>query len=466
MTGTSAQPQQGAHRSAEEIGTTPHGPRPLPELGDQRAAAELAVTDTVLGNGLRLLAVRKSNVPMVELRVHIPFGGTDPMHSARAEVLAESMLTGTARRDRVAIDTDLALIGSELNTVVGPEYLSLSGSALAEGLPTLLDVLADVLTGATYTEAEVARERDRLTERLAVARTQPRVIAREALQRKRFGDHPATREVPEAADVAAVTAEDVRALHGAGVLPSGSVMVLVGDIDPDTVVTDVERALGGWDASAAASRIEPVPRVSGADISLVSRPGAVQSQIRLSAQAVPRTDERYAALQLANLAYGGYFSSRLVENIREDKGYTYSAHSGFDFTGDSATLVVDADTASEVTAAALLETRYELGRLGLVPPTEEEADAVRQYAIGSLLIGTSSQAGLANQLVALADAGLGADWLAAHPGRLADTSAEDIAEAAIDFFAPSRFTGVVVGDPGAVRRGLTALGGVTVDEQG
>lgn len=449
-----------SHRSAAEIGRTEHGPRPLPELGDQRAAADLTVVDTVLANGLRVLAVRKATVPTVELRLRVPFGGTDPMHAARAEVLAETLLTGTTSRDRIAIDTELALIGGDLGASVDPERLSIGGGALSSGLPTLLDVLADVLTAPAYAETEIARERDRLVERLAVARTQPRVIAREALQRKRFGDHPVTREMPQSEDVAVVDPEQVRALHGGSVLPKGSVLVLVGDVDPDAVIGDVEKALAGWSAGATAEAIQPVPELLGSDLSLIARPGAVQSQLRLSAQAVPRTDARYAALQLANLAYGGYFSSRLVENIREDKGYTYSAHSGFDFIGDGATLVVEADTASDVTAAALLETRYELARLGVVPPSAEEVDTVRQYAIGSLLIGAASQGGLAGQLVALAGAGLGADWLAEHPARLAAVTAEEVTAAAREFFNPNRFTGVVVGDPEVVENGLNALGGV------
>ncbi|WP_199433886.1 M16 family metallopeptidase [Qaidamihabitans albus] len=452
-----------SHRSAEEIGATPHGPRAVPALGEQRAVADITHADTVLGNGLRVLAVRKANVPLVELRLLIPFAGEAPMHPATAEVLAESMLTGTARRDRVAIDTELALIGGELGTSVDPEHLAVSGGALASGLPTLLDVLADTLTGASYTDSEVRREIDRVVERLAVARTQPRVIAREALQRHRYGDHPYTREVPRAEDVAAVTPEDVRALHTASVLPRGSTLVLVGDIDPDTVTGDVERALAGWEAGRAAAELPPLPELAGGDVLLVPRSGAVQSQIRLSAQALPRTDPRYPALQLANLAFGGYFSSRLVENIREDKGYTYSAHSGFEFTGASATVQVEADTANEVTAAALLETRYELGRLGLVPPTADEIESVRQYAIGSLLIGLSSQGGLAGQLSALTAVGLGPEWLAGHPQRVADVSSDEVVQAALDFFAPSRFTGVVVGDADTLAPQLTALGGVRVE---
>lgn len=452
------------HRTAEEIGRTETGARPVPALGGHRAAADLHHVDTVLDNGLRVLAVRKPTVPMVELRLRIPFGGAAPLHPATAEVLAETILTGTARRDRVEIDTELALIGGELSTSVDPERLAFTGTALATGLPTLLDVLADALTSASYVDKEVAREAARIVERLAVSRTQPRVIAREALLKHCYGDHPATREMPRPEDVEKVTAEAVRALHAEAVLPRGAVLVLVGDIDPGQVVADIRKALHGWESERTASVLPELPELAGGDVLLVPRAGAVQSQIRLIAQGLPRTDPRYPALQLANLAYGGYFSSRLVENIREDKGYTYHAHSGLEFTGSTATLGVDADTANEATAAAVLETRYELGRLALVPPDTDELEAVRQYAIGSLVISTSAQTGLAGQLAALAFNGLGVEWLTAHPERLAAVTVDEVAQAALDFFAPARFTGVVVGDAASLAPKLAALGGFTVGE--
>jgi zinc protease len=448
-------------RTAEEIGRTELGPRPLPPLGEQRVAAHLSTVDTVLPNGLRVIAVHKPAVPLVEMRLRIPFAGADPMHAARAEVLAATLLTGTQRRDRIGVDTDLALVGGDLDAVVDPERLSISGNALASGFSTLLDVLADALTGAAHRDGEVARERGRLVERIAVARSQPGTIAREALQKHRYGDHPFTREMPEAEDVAAVTSDEVRDLHRASVLPRGSVLVLVGDVDLDQAVSQIEAATSGWASDSSAVVLPPLPDVTGGDLLLVNRPGAVQSQVRLSAQAISRTDPRYPALQLANLAFGGFFSSRLVENIREAKGYTYHARSALEFTPSGATLLLDTDTASAATAPALLEIRYELGRLGLVPPTETEVDTVRRYAIGSLLIATSSQSGLASQLSALAATGLGVDWLAKHPARLAAVTVEQVAEAALEFYAPSRYTGVIVGDAeqlGALR----GLGGVVM----
>lgn len=448
------------HRSATEIGHSERGPRPLPPLAEQRVAEPPPVLDTVLGNGLRVMAVRRSTVPMVELRMQIPFAGSEPVHAARAELLAETILTGTERRDRVAMDTDLALIGGELTTVVDPERLAIAGGALADRLDDLLDVLADSLTSAAYREPEVRRERERLVERIAIARSRPGVIAREALQRHRYGDHPFAREVPKAEDVAAVSPDDVRALHANAVLPRGSLLVLSGDIDPDAAVAAVERAFAGWRSSASAAVLPPLPDVVGGDYALVHRPRAVQSQIRLSGQGIPRTDLRYPALQLANLAYSGFFSSRLVENIREEKGYTYHARSSFEFTPHGATLLVDTDTASEVTAASLLEVRYELARLGIVPPTESEVETVRQYAIGSLLISSASQAGLASHLATLASVGLDAEYLRRHPLRLAEVTTEQVAEAALEFFAPTRFTGVIVGNAEKLAPELRALGGV------
>ncbi|HEX4703458.1 MAG TPA: pitrilysin family protein [Pseudonocardiaceae bacterium] len=448
------------HRSAEQIGHTERGPRPLPPLGEHRVSATPQTLDTVLDNGLRLLVVRKPAVPMVELRLRIPFGGTEKTHPARAELLAETVLTGTARRSRVQVDTDLAMVGGELGTGVDPERFSMGGSALASGLGRLLDVLADVLTAPAYADDEVARERDRLVERITMSEAQPGMIARKALQRRRYGDHPFAHEMPEAADVADVTPEQVRELHRKSVVPRGSVLVLVGDVDPDGVRQLVNHALAGWRSDTPATEMAPLPEVVGGNLLLVHRPGAVQSQLRLSARAVSRTDPRYAAQQMANLAFGGYFSSRLVENIREDKGYTYHARSYLEFTPSGASLLVDADTASGVTAAALWETRYELGRLGLVPPTDAEVESVRQYAIGSLLISTSSQSGLASQLVTLAGLGLDADWLRGHPDRLAAVTVDDVAEVALEFFAPTAFTGVVVGDAEALSTQLAAIGGV------
>ncbi len=456
-----------AHRSAEAIGRTTAGPRPLPPLGATREVPLPEVLDVTLPTGLRVLAAHRPGVPMAEIRLRVPFApdaaGDDAAvsrHLAAAELLTATLLTGTASRDRVAIDDELAGVGADLGVSVDPERLQVGGSGLASGLSTVLEVLADVLTGAAHPDAEVQRERTRLVERIAVARAQPRTIAREALQRKRFGTHPIAREMPAGPEVAAVEPDDVRALHRAGLVPGGAILTVVGDLDPADALAAVERHLGGWTAPHPARELSSPPVPAPSNLELVHRAGSVQSQLRLSAPALRRRDDRYAALQLANLVFGGYFSSRWMENIREDKGYTYGAHSGTEFVPGGAVLGVETDVASDVTAAALLETRYELGRMTAVPPTAGEVDAARRYAVGSLLISLDSQGGYASTVAVLAADGIPVQWLRDHPARLEAVTVDEVAAAARQFFAPSAFTGVIVGDADVIGPGLRALGGV------
>ena len=118
------------------------------------------------------------------------------------------------------------------------------------------------------------------------------------------------------------------------------------------------------------------------------------------------------------------------------------------------------DVATEVTAPALLETRYELGRLALVPPGADEIESARRYLVGTLMISMSTQSGLASTIVGLASAGLASDWVREHPARLEAVGVADVAEAARTFFAPAAFGGVVVSDAATSADTLRALGGV------
>jgi zinc protease len=337
-----------------------------------------------------------------------------------------------------------------------------SGNGLVAALPTLLGLLSEVLTAATHPDAEVALERDRLVSELAVARSQPSVVAREALLRTLHGDHPYGRELPTADEVAAVSADDVRALHAARVRPDGALLVIVADLEPESVLDLVEGALGQWAAAGGGGAAEapPAPTRAGG-LLLVDRPGAVQSTLRLAGPALGRSDPAYAALVLANLVFGGYFSSRLVENIRERRGYTYSPSSSIEHARGGSRLVIGADVSTAVTAPALLETRYELGRVATLPVEPAELAAARRYAGGVLALTTATSSDLASTLVGLLTAGVGLEWLHDHPRDLEAATEDDVLAAAATHLAPARLTTVVVGDAQVVRTGLETLDVVT-----
>jgi predicted Zn-dependent peptidase len=449
-----------ASRTAAQIAVSTAGPRPIPELTAARTAAHPDLLTETVSNGLRVIAVRKPGTPLVEVRLRVPFGGTAASHSARSELLAATLLLGTASRSREQVDAELAQVGGHLDASADPQRFAVIGSVLSSGLPVLLHILAESLVEPALRRHDVLGERDRLVEHLAIAASQPAVVARHHLQERRFGTHPVTREMPDPAAVAVVSVAALRAMQRKSLVPDGSTLVLVGDLEPAQAIALVERALASWAPAGVARSLSTPPPITGAPMRAYHRDGAVQSQVRLTAGALERTDPDYAAGQLANLVYGGYFSSRLVENIREDKGYTYGAHSNFEFWPGRAGLTVSFDTTTPSTAAALLEARYELGRLALTGPTAKEVDSARNYALGTLATSLATQAGYASTLSSLAGLGLDVDWVREHPARLAVVTTDDVARVAASLLAPAAFTGVVVGDLEAIGTSLGAVGGV------
>jgi zinc protease len=433
------------------------GVGPVPAVGPLQPPPLPPYAERTVGAGLRVLAVQRAG-GVAEIRLRVPFASADADHPARAHLLAETLLTGTARHDRAGLAAALQGLGADLSAGVDADRLVVSGNGLAAALPDLLGLLAEVLSGATHPDGEVALERDRAVSELAVARSQPSVVAREALLQRLHGDHPYGRELPTAEEVAAVEPGAVRALHAERVRPDGALIVLVADLDPQAALDLVERALGPWAAEGSGSAAEapPAPTRAGG-LLLVDRPGAVQSTLRLAGPAVGRADPAYAPLVLANLVFGGYFSSRLVANIRERRGYTYSPHSGIEHARAGSRLVVGADVSTGVTAPALLETRYELGRIATLPVEAAELAAGRRYATGILALATATAADLASTLVGLLTAGVGPEWLHDHPRALEAATEADVLAAAAAYLAPARLTTVVVGDAGLVRGGLETL---------
>jgi zinc protease len=426
----------------------------LPALGPTNKLSLPKQAERTLPNGLTVIAIRRASVPLVEIRLRLPFAKAN---LARVSLLTQTLFSGTPSMTSVEIAAELQKVGGALGCSADPDRLLVSGNALVAGLPRQLEILADVLANASYPADEVATERDRLVDRIQVAQSQPAHLARVALLKRAYGSHPYAIQTPEADAVKAVRPAALRTLHAERLHPAGATLVIVGDLAPAKALDIAEAALGTWNGGGKQVELPAVPALKPGPVVLVDRPGAVQSSVRLALPGVRRTDPDHAALQLANLIFGGYFSSRWVENIREDKGYTYGPHSVIEHSIAGTTVILAAEVATEVTAPALLETWYELGRLATVVPKAEELEQARQYALGTLQLGASTQAGLAGLASTYAGYGLRLDFLAQHSARLAAATREDVAAAAARYLAPSGAVTVVLGDAEKVENSLTLL---------
>jgi predicted Zn-dependent peptidase len=436
-------------------------PREVPGLGRPRKPRLPTVAERVLPSGLRVVAVRRPSVPVVHLRLRIPTAVRRDQDLARAALLERTMLLGTADHTQGELAETLQRIGGSLRVSGDADRMVLAGESLRGGLGELLGLLSEVLTGAAYPKDPVQGEAARLADQLQRALSQPGVQADEAWLRQMYGDHPYGREHPAAEEVLAVPASSLRAAHRRRVVPDGSLLVLVGDLTPARALDQVAAALDGWDADGGPTRVPKVGAVQTGPLQLVDRPGAVQSNIRLGGPAPARTDPAYAAAEVANALFGGYFSSRLVMNIREDKGYTYSPRSSLRHAPAASCLLTAADVTTEVTAPALVEIGYELGRMATLPPSADEVAATAQYLAGSLALSTATQAGLAGTLAVLLADGLDVSWLREHPSALMAVTPEQVHEVAQTLLAPAGLVTTVVGDAARVAGPLSALTEVT-----
>ncbi len=434
-----------------------------PAAGRLRPPRMPALTEVELAGGLHSIVVRRPQVPLVQLRLAFPLQARQMSGPAVPLVLSKSILAGTERHDREGLAAAVERLGGRLSAHVVDDHLVLSASSLADRLAELLRLLGEVLTSATYPPGEVRADRVRTADRVLLLLSRPEVLADEALAARLFGNHPYGAPVPRPDALLRVGAPALRRLHHSLLEPRSAHLVLVGDIRPKRALALAEEALGEWlEAPGPVSPpLRPVPPVAPGPLRLLDRPGSVQSNLRLGGPAPARSSADWPAAQIANEILGGMFTSRLVENLRERHGYTYSPHCSISHGRAGSTLSIGAEVSTEVTAAALVETRYELGRIATTGVTDEEVEAARRHAIGSFLFRIATQAGLASTLAALAVEGTGPEYLSAHPARVARATRPEVEEAARRYFSPSVTVSVVVGDSGVVSGPLSLVEAVT-----
>src|SRR5213078_4567490 len=162
--------------------------------------------------------------------------------------------------------------------------------------------------------------------------------------------------------------------------PENALLLLVGDFDSNEMLKAAERVFGKWtgkkpEPTAAAAPANP----RGRRVYLVHLPGAVQTQIVAGCHAITRKHPDWVKLGLTNSLYGGAFNSRLVMNIREDKGYTYSPRSGVHALRQHGYFSVSAAVRNDVVAASLTEILYEMDKLRSVPVPEAELADAQKY---------------------------------------------------------------------------------------
>jgi len=250
--------------------------------------------------------------------------------------------------------------------------------------------------------------------------------------------------------------------------PENALLVMVGDFEPQAMLKLIESIFGDWKGSKPAPKVNPLlPQLRGRRVYLVHNPGSVQTQILAGCHAITRRSPEWISLGLTNSLYGGAFNSRLVMNIREDKGYTYSPRSGVTPLREHGYFSVSAAVRNDVVAACLTEIFYEIDKLrSVLVPVSELADA-QNYLSGVFSIGLATQEGLLTQFATSALNDLPDDYLETYRSKVRALVPADLLAMARRYLDSASMQMVVVGDRPQIEDQAALFGEVEVyDNQG
>jgi predicted Zn-dependent peptidase len=417
-----------------------------------------------LSNGMQVVLAESRGFPKISVQLFFRSGNAVVAHSnpGIAGMTATVVRTGTASRTSRQIEEDLRRMGADLGSHAGADTSAISVSGLAEFSRQLLELMADLAQNASFPEDEFERERRQRFEELRIERTTPGFLANERFRRVLFGEHPYAIIAPSEEHVASYRREQLADYYQKHYVPSGSLLAIVGDFAADAMLDEVEKIFGAWKAPAADTVAFPAPpRHSGRKVHVVHLPGTVQTQIVLGNLGITRRDPDWYRVVLANSIYGGAFHSRLVLNIREQKGYTYSPRSGNNALREYGYFTVHAAVRNDVVAATLAEIFYEMDRMRSLPVTTEELESARNYLSGVFSLGVATQDGVLGQLSNVYLERLAEDYLETYRARIHELTAADILAAARRHFDSKNSEIVVVGDRDQVFEQAALFGDVT-----
>jgi zinc protease len=381
---------------------------------------------------------------------------------------ATMVRTGTTARTSRQIEEDLRRMGSDLSSGAGADTSVISFAGLVDFSIDLLGLVSELAQQASFPADEFERERRQLVEGLRIERTTPGFLASERLRRVLFGAHPYGTISPTEEQVASYRIEQLKDFYQRYYRPGNALLVMVGDFSPHTMLAGIEKAFGSWSSGPVEGPPDPaLPEVQGRRVYLVHLPESVQTQIVIGNRAITRKHPDWLRLTLANSIYGGAFNSRLVMNIREQKGYTYSPRSGAHPLRQHGYFSIGAAVRNDVVAATLTEIFYEIDRMRSTPVGDEELDDARNYLTGIFSLGLATQDGLAGQLATSTLEKLPDDYLETYRERVLKLTSADVLDAARKYFDSAHAQVVIVGDRAQIESQAALFGTLEVyDAQG
>ncbi len=420
---------------------------------------------TTLGNGLRAYAMEYHELPLVEFEVIVGTGAAaDPEGKEGIASLAAGLLRkGAGSRSAHEIADAVDFVGGSLSGSADSDATRLGAEFLAKDLDLGLDLMADMLMRPVFAQEEVDRLKGETLGDLQAVKENPSLLAGRRFVELLYKGHPYGHATPGWENtVASLTRDDVRRFYAAHYAPSEVIFVAVGDFKAEEMLHRIEQRFSSWSATAEARRPPPAPSSPARrGIYLVDKQDATQSQIRIGGIGIRRDDPDFLPLHVANTVLGGGFTSRLVEEIRVNRGLSYGVASRFYPLVSEGPFIISTFTKSATTQETIKVALDLLDRFRREGASVQEVDKARKYLRGSFAIEHQSPDAMADAMAEIAFYHLPGDYYDTYLDRIEAVTVDDIKRVA-SRFPSDRLVILVLGKAEEVENDLESLGPVTV----
>jgi zinc protease len=421
-------------------------------------------TRTTLANGMGISVIEQRGLPIVAFGVLMDAGASrDPEQlPGLAGFTAQMLPEGTTSKSSQEIAQAFEFIGSRISSDGRREYTLLSAETLTKHWPTALELTADLVLNPNFPDHEIERvRREHLTE-LRRGKDDANSVADQLMaglvfQRDSGYGHPLSGTEKS---IGALTRDDMMRQFSRDYSPANANLIVVGDVSIDEVAKRAEAVFGSWKGGEASATGEAIiaPSNGTATIYLVDRPGAPQSVIRAMQTTIPRLHPDYLGLTLMNYAFGGQFSARLNQNLRQDKGYSYGYQSQVQWFRGPSLMLAGGAVQTEATKESVFETLKEFNELrGSRPISEEELENSKQSVLRSFPANFERPGAIMGQVLQMVQFGLPDDYLQTVRADVEAVTLDDVHRITQELVRPDQMKILVVGDRQQIETGLREL---------
>lgn len=434
----------------------------VPAVGAPLSLDLPEVQDYRLENGLRVVLVERTALPLVSLELQFQGGASaHPAGQAGLAALTADMLDeGTATRSSMEIADAVDLLGASLSSSAGYDASQIRLAVLRTRFAQALEILADVVMRPSFPESDLERiRRERLT-RVVQRLDVPAALADDAFEAVLFGaDNPygapllGTQE-----SIESLTRDQVVRFHQARYAPGQATLVVAGDVRREDLDGLLAETFAGWSGQGVdPAPVPAAPTRGDRVIYLVDKPGAAQSEVRIGRIGVARDTDAYYPLSVLNTVLGGSFTSRLNAKLREEKGYTYGAGSFFDMRRAPGPFEASAAVATPVTDSAVVDFVNEIDRMVDEPVPAEELRRARNYLALRLPQRFESIDDVVRRFSELVLGGIPLDFYAGYVEGVEAVDSEAVRTAAQRLLGTGRMAIIIAGDRAVIEEPLRAL---------